>query len=137
MTAAVITAIAAALGLSAVLGVLHSRRSGVLRETVGESAVSIDGLELSVAGPTIVHFSAPWCGPCVAVRRVVDQVCAEVPGVAHLEVDLDTNPEVARELSVLSLPTTFIFDADRRQRYRTHGVPTAAVLRSALEPLLA
>jgi len=38
---------------------------------------------------------------------------------------------------VLSLPTTLIFDVDGRQRYRTSGVPSAADLRSALQPLLA
>jgi len=71
------------------------------------------------------------------VRRVVDQVCAELPEVAHVEIDMDTNPEAARRLSVLSLPTTIIFDRDGRPRYRTSGVPKAADLRSTLEPLLA
>ncbi len=85
----------------------------------------------------MVHFSAVWCGPCAGVRRVVDQVCAELPEVAHVEIDMDANPAAARRLSVLSLPTTFIFDTDRRQRYRSAGVPKAADLRSALEPLLA
>ena len=94
-------------------------------------------LGLSGTGPTIVHFSAVWCGPCAGVRRVVDQVCDELPDVAHVEIDMDENPGAARKLSVLSLPTTFIFDADGRQRYRTAGVPKAADLRSALEPLLA
>ena len=50
---------------------------------------------------------------------------------------MDANPEAAQRLSVLSLPTTIIFDADGRQRYRATGVPNAADLRSALEPLLA
>ena len=50
---------------------------------------------------------------------------------------MDANPEAARTLSVLSLPTTFVFDADGQQRYRASGVPTAADLRSALAPLLA
>jgi hypothetical protein len=50
---------------------------------------------------------------------------------------MDANPGAARRLSVLSLPTTFIFDADGRQRYRTAGVPKADDLRSALAPLLA
>ena len=71
------------------------------------------------------------------VRRVVDQVCADLPAVAHVEIDMDADPDAARRLSVLSLPTTIIFDADGRPRYRTSGVPTAADLRSALEPLLA
>ena len=68
---------------------------------------------------------------------MVNQVCGDLPDVAHVEIDMDANPAAARRLSVLSLPTTFIFDADGRQRYRTAGVPTAADLRSALEPLLA
>jgi hypothetical protein len=68
---------------------------------------------------------------------VVNQVCGELPDVAHVEIDMDANPVAARRLSVLSLPTTLIFDADGRQRYRTAGVPRAADLRSALTPLLA
>jgi len=78
-----------------------------------------------------------WCGPCAAVRRVVNEVCTDLPAVAHVEIDMDANPAAARRLSVLSLPTTFIFDGDGRQRYRAAGVPKAADLRSALAPLLA
>jgi thioredoxin-like negative regulator of GroEL len=94
-------------------------------------------LGLSGTGPTIVHFSAAWCGPCGQVRRVVDEVCGDLGVVAHVEIDMEANPEAARSLSVLSLPTTLIFDADGRQRYRSAGVPKAADLRSALTPLLA
>ena len=65
------------------------------------------------------------------------QVCSDLPDVAHVEIDMDANPAVARRLSVLSLPTTFIFDADGRQRYRSAGVPKATELRSKLAPLLA
>ena len=132
-----VVAIAAALGLAAVLGMLHNRRSGTVRETPGTAAPGAAGLGLSTAGPTIVHFTAEWCGSCAAVRRVISQTCAEVPQVAHVEIDMDTNPAVAQELSVLSLPTTLIFDAGGRQRYRVSGVPTAADLRAALDPLLA
>lgn len=139
MTPAVATAVAAigaALSLAAVVGVLHNRRSGVLRGTDADPADTAE-LGLSTVAPTIVHFTAVWCGPCAAVRRVVTQVCAELPDVAHVEIDLDANPDAARQLSVLSLPTTFIFDAAGRQRYRSAGVPKAADLRAALEELLA
>ena len=68
---------------------------------------------------------------------MVDQVCDDLGEVAHVEIDMDANPATARKLSVMSLPTTFIFDAEGRQRYRAAGVPKAADLRSALEPLLA
>ena len=68
---------------------------------------------------------------------MVDQVCDDLPDVAHVEIDMDENPSAAGRLSVLSLPTTFIFDAGGRQRYRAAGVPKADDLRSALAPLLA
>ncbi|BBX05917.1 TlpA family protein disulfide reductase [Mycolicibacterium aichiense] len=131
-----IVAIAAALGVAIVAGALHNRRSGVVREAESQD-VDVSDLGLSRTGPTVVHFSAVWCGPCSGVRRVVNQVCAELRDVAHVEIDMDADPAAARKLSVLSLPTTFIFDADGRQRYRTAGVPKAADLRAALEPLLA
>ncbi|OBK96612.1 thiol reductase thioredoxin [Mycobacterium asiaticum] len=130
-------AIGAALGVASVVGVAINRRSGVLRSAGDAAAAGPDNsdLGLSETGPTVVHFSADWCGPCAAVRRVVDQVCAEFPDVAHVELDIDENPIPAKRLSVLSLPTTFIFDADGHQRYRTAGVPKAADLQTALQPL--
>jgi thiol-disulfide isomerase/thioredoxin len=132
---AVLCVIAGALGVAVVVGILVNRRSGTVRES-SEPLVTAD-LGLSGTGPTVVHFSAVWCGPCAAVRRVVDEVCADLPDVGHVEIDIDANPDAARRLSVLSLPTTFIFDGDGRQRYRAAGVPRAADLRSALVGLLA
>ncbi|CQD23888.1 thiol:disulfide interchange protein [Mycolicibacterium conceptionense] len=133
----VIVVLIAALGIAYVIGRLITLRAGMIR--AGEQTADVDtsDLGLSHTGPTVLHFSAEWCGPCAGVRRVVDQVCAELPDVAHVEIDMDANPEAARRLSVLSLPTTIIFDRDGRPRYRTSGVPKAADLRSALEPLLA
>ncbi|MEZ0052077.1 thiol-disulfide isomerase/thioredoxin [Mycobacterium sp. MAA66] len=139
-TALVLVVLVAALGVAYVIGRLMALRSGLMREVEPSQATSdVDNsdLGLSTTGPTVVHFSATWCGPCAAVRRVVDQVCDDLGGVAHVEIDMDVNPVAARRLSVLSLPTTFIFDAAGQQRYRTAGVPKAADLRSALEPLLA
>jgi len=138
--AVVVVVLIAAFGLAYVINRLIALRAGLLKattSTAGSDAVDTSDLGLSVTGPTVVHFSAVWCGPCAGVRRVVDQVCEDLPAVAHVEIDMDANPAAARRLSVLSLPTTFVFDADGRQRYRVAGVPTAADLRSALDPLLA
>jgi thiol-disulfide isomerase/thioredoxin len=139
MTAVVVTV--AVLAAATLAGWLLTRRAGTLREIDStpdqDAGADVAALGLSRSGPTVVHFSAPWCGPCDRVRRVVEQVCDDLGEVAHVEIDLDANPETARRYSVLSLPTTLIFDVDGRQRYRTSGVPNAADLRSALKPLLA
>jgi thiol-disulfide isomerase/thioredoxin len=135
----VIVATVAAVVVATLAGWLLTRRSGQIREIASDRAAESDAadLGLSRSGPTIVHFSAPWCGPCDRVRRVVHQLCEDMGDVAHLEIDLDANPATARRFSVLSLPTTLIFDADGQQRYRASGVPKAADLRSVLHPLLA
>lgn len=138
-TIVVLTVLVAALGIAYIIGRLLTLRAGLMKEVApAEPSAENDNsdLGLSATGPTVVHFSATWCGPCAAVRRVVDQVCDDL-GVAHVELDLDANPVAARRLSVLSLPTTFIFDASGQQRYRTAGVPKSADLREALLPLLA
>jgi thiol-disulfide isomerase/thioredoxin len=138
MTLAIVATLAT-LALAAIAGWLLTRRTGAVRATDPGSGGELDtsDLGLSHTGPTIVHFSAPWCSPCTQVRGVVAQVCDDLGDVAHVEIDMDANPPAARRLSVLSLPTTFIFDAEGRQRYRTAGVPKADDLRSALAPLLA
>lgn len=131
-----IVVVVAVLALGYLIGRLLTLRQGMLRSAEAAANVDTSGLGLSETGPTVLHFSAPWCGPCTQVRRVVDAVCAADPRIGHVEIDMDANPEAARRLSVLSLPTTLVFDAGGHPRYRTSGVPTAADLRAVLAPLL-
>ncbi|MFC9362501.1 thioredoxin family protein [Rhodococcus sp. NPDC057014] len=146
-----ITLLLIALVAAVVFGLVWQRRQGKVR-TTGETTAVVTGerrtlLEAAGVGPgsghgrqaTVLHFSAEWCGPCAAVRRVVGQVVADLadepePPV-EVEVDIDEYPALAKELGVLSLPTTFILDADLQQRFRVSGVPSAADLKAALGPL--
>lgn len=141
-----ITILLVVLVLAVGIGLFLRSRAGKVR-TVAPSdgrgtraemltAVGVDGNR-----PTVLHFSADWCGPCAAVRRVVGQVVTELadkprPPV-EIELDIDENPALAKELGVLSLPTTFILAADATERFRIAGVPSVPDLRSALEPLSA
>ncbi|MFO7163552.1 MAG: thioredoxin family protein [Mycolicibacterium hassiacum] len=134
---AAIAVLIVAVGLTLAIGRLLRVRAGLLRGAEAAQNVDTSDLGLSTTGPTIVRFTAPWCGPCAAVRRVVTEVCAELGGVAQLEIDIEAKPELARRFSVLSLPTTLVFDAAGKPRFRTHGVPKAAELKAAVGPLLA
>ena len=147
-----ITLLLIALFAAVVFGLVWQRRQGTVRSTGEASAVVTDQrrllLEAAGVGPaspehprraTFLQFSADWCGPCAAVRRVVGQVVADLAGEPEppvkVEVDIDEYPALAKELGVLSLPTTFILDADLQQRFRVSGVPAATDLRAALGPL--
>lgn len=137
--------ILAAVVLAAVaVGLLLRRNQGRVRpatldpETV-QRARLLNAAGVTGATPAVLHFSADWCGPCDAVRRVVAGVTADLSDSPNaprdIEIDIDADPALARELNVLSLPTTFVFDAAGKERFRISGVPKAGDLRTALEPL--
>jgi thiol:disulfide interchange protein len=149
-----ITTLVAVLLIGAVVGVLLRRHDGTVRETAsGKKAANkiaasdsartalLSAVGIGAAKPAVLHFSAEWCGPCAAVRRVVTGVVADLSTAAapplDIEVDIDAEPALARELNVLSLPTTFVFDARGRERFRISGVPKTTDLHSALMPLAA
>ncbi|MEV6274163.1 thioredoxin family protein [Nocardia sp. NPDC051832] len=128
------------------VGLLWQRRAGKVRDTAAPDAADaptraelLTAVGFTGTGPLVLHFSADWCGPCAAVRRVVASVTGELADTAHppqdVEVDIDAEAALARELSVLSLPTTFLFDSAGKERFRISGVPKAADLRTALAPL--
>ncbi|WP_433681229.1 thioredoxin family protein [Nocardia sp. CA-119907] len=127
------------------VGVALRRRDGKLRANETEPSTESARTELLAAvgvdssGPAVLHFSADWCGPCAAVRKVVAGVTEDLAGSPRppldIEIDIDAEPALAKELNVLSLPTTFVFDIEGRERFRISGVPKSADLRTALAPL--
>ncbi|WP_241385644.1 thioredoxin family protein [Rhodococcus sp. CH91] len=132
--------LAAVIVATLVAGTVLRARSGRIRAVETTTHAELDPALAAVGVgqdvPVVLHFSAPWCGPCAAVRRVIEQILGGAPGSAReIELDLDENPSLARTLGVLSLPTTFVFDADGRERFRVSGVPSPDDLRAALAAL--
>ena len=70
---------------------------------------------------TLLQFSSAFCAPCRATRRVLADVAAVVPGVAHVEVDAEHHLELVRRVGVLRTPTTLVLDADGREVTRASG----------------
>jgi thioredoxin len=64
---------------------------------------------LGAGRPVVVDFWAPWCGPCAAVGRVLDELDAEHPGVSFVTMNIDEHPQTAFDHGVLSLPTVILF----------------------------
>lgn len=132
----------AVLLLATVVGLWLRGREGRVRVTSDTGAPGSERAALLVAAGaspgavTVLHFAAPWCRPCVAVRRVVAAVVTDQHTDAapthDVEVDLDTNPALARAMGVLSLPTTFVLDPDLGERFRVSGVPSADDLTEAV-----
>ncbi len=57
----------------------------------------------------LLDFWATWCGPCRAVGPVVEHLARKHPALTVVKVDIDTNPELADELGVKSIPSLLLF----------------------------
>jgi thioredoxin 1 len=56
----------------------------------------------------LLDFWASWCGPCRMVSPVVDEIAEETPAVRVGKVNVDEQPELARNFGVSSIPTLVV-----------------------------
>ncbi len=57
------------------------------------------------ACPIVVHFTASWCIPSVAMNSFFEEVAAAYPDVLFLCVDVDDVKAVASKMEVKAMPT--------------------------------
>jgi len=97
---------------------------------------TFDERVLRADGPVVVDFWAPWCHPCEAVTRLLEELEAESSGrVAFAKLDIDANPGIAGRYDVLSIPTVMVFDGGE-PRTTVTGARPRRHLKRMLEPWL-
>ncbi|MCF7918220.1 thioredoxin [Candidatus Gracilibacteria bacterium] len=64
---------------------------------------------LKSSEPVLVDFFAVWCGPCQALAPTIDELSKEVTNAKIYKVDVDTDPELAGDYGVMSIPTIKVF----------------------------
>ncbi|KAL1289387.1 hypothetical protein HN51_057658 [Arachis hypogaea] len=55
--------------------------------------------------PIVVHFTASWCMPSVAMNPFFEELASTYPDVLFLTVDVDEVMEVAKRMDVKAMPT--------------------------------
>ena len=64
---------------------------------------------LNAKEPVLVDFWATWCGPCQTMGPLVEEIAEERADIKVCKLDVDQEPELARQYRVMSIPTFLVF----------------------------
>lgn len=77
-----------------------------------ETELNIENFESEVLNsdiPVLVDFWADWCGPCMMLSPIIEDIAETNDNVKVCKVNVDEQPVLTAQFSVESIPTLLIF----------------------------
>ncbi len=80
----------------------------------------------------VVDFWATWCGPCMMLGPVMEELEGEMPDVKFCKVNVDDERDLAIEYGVQSIPM-LLFVKDGEIKGTSIGYADKATIRARIE----
>ena len=86
--------------------------------------------------PTLIDCWATWCGPCVRMSPIIDEVAAEFGDKANIgKYNVDEESDLSQQFRIMSIPTILFFK-DGKLVDRLAGSHSKATLVDKLNSML-
>lgn len=64
--------------------------------------------------PVLLDLWAPWCGPCLTIAPVIEQLASEMAGrVRFAKLNIDENPVTTSRFNIRSIPALLVLKGGR------------------------
>ena len=78
--------------------------------TIEGTAQNFDEEVLNYKGKVLVDFWAEWCGPCMMLGPIIEEVSEEVDDVKFCKVNCDEARDVALQFGIMTIPNLIVFE---------------------------
>ena len=77
--------------------------------------------------PVLADFNAGWCGPCRAMKPMLDELAEGNPGYKIVSIDIDAEDELAEDYDVSSIPCLVVFKGGEEVNRSVGLIPKDAI----------